>query len=281
MSARQSIKPVLSEGERKRRAVKQPVTVRIAPAEVEVVRETAKGKVPKYKELGYASYGDYLASDHWVQKRHDYFASDRPQTCFGIHAGQRCDAGLVQLHHWTYRRLGGEELTDLVALCDECHERVHKLAGNLTTKKLRQATQAVCGDGPWTKQRKRDKGKAKPKKQTVIVLEFDQPVPGRPAKKKRKVVRKDEGDQQIANARRQLGVELRFYLMHHKNFATKGRKSSEMALRRYADRAGQRKELEQLLDAAQRQRQNKSLRRKQKRRRSATVGRDETRSLRR
>lgn len=278
MGAKSHLKPVLSKGERKRRAVKQPVSVRHAPDEVQKAPK-AKGHTPKYKELGYSSYGDYLASDHWVQKRHDYFASDRPQTCFGIHAGQRCDASLVQLHHWTYRRLGSEELTDLVALCDECHERVHKLAGSLSTKKLRQATQAVCGDGPWTKTRKRDKGKAKSKKQTVIVLEGDEPTPGRPSRKKRTFTRQDEGEQQLANAQRQLGVELRFYLKHHQNFHSKGRKSSEMALRRYADRAQQRDELEELLRAAERQRQKSRTRGKHKR--AATVGPDATGSLRR
>jgi phage terminase large subunit GpA-like protein len=38
------------------------------------------------------------------------------------HCGER---RAVQAHHLTYERLGDELLTDLLAVCLECHEEIH------------------------------------------------------------------------------------------------------------------------------------------------------------
>lgn len=69
--------------------------------------------------LGFDSYDDYLASDHWAQVRAQYAKSSRPKRC---HA---CRSPRYQLHHRTYKRLGEEELDDLVPLCRGCHKAVH------------------------------------------------------------------------------------------------------------------------------------------------------------
>jgi hypothetical protein len=38
-----------------------------------------------------------------------------------------------------------------VRVCDTHHEEIHaRLSGRYSNKELREATQAVCGIGPWT-----------------------------------------------------------------------------------------------------------------------------------
>lgn len=61
------------------------------------------------------SYHAYLASDAWQRKRRAVLRR----------AGYRCErcgwAGPLDIHHLTYARFGNEELSDLKALCRECH----------------------------------------------------------------------------------------------------------------------------------------------------------------
>jgi hypothetical protein len=73
----------------------------------------------RLQRLGFARYADYLASEHWLDVRRRYAASDRPQRC-------ACGKARHALHHLTYVRLGCELLEDLVAVCDPCHRRLHK-----------------------------------------------------------------------------------------------------------------------------------------------------------
>jgi hypothetical protein len=72
------------------------------------------------RQLGYLSYGAYLASDHWQGFRKQYRASGRPQYCIA------CGDPEYQLHHRTYTRLGCELLGDVIPLCRKCHVKVHE-----------------------------------------------------------------------------------------------------------------------------------------------------------
>lgn len=72
----------------------------------------------KLQRLGFRNYAEYLASDHWRELRERYRASDRPQFC-------ECGSRKVSLHHLTYERLGAERLTDLIAVCRDCHRKLH------------------------------------------------------------------------------------------------------------------------------------------------------------
>lgn len=72
----------------------------------------------RLRDLGYSTYADYLASDHWQNVRRRYRESDRPQRC-------SCGAAGHSLHHLTYERLGRERLADLELVCDACHRRRH------------------------------------------------------------------------------------------------------------------------------------------------------------
>ncbi len=65
-------------------------------------------------------YEEYLQSDEWKEKRFIALcvAGNRCQVC-NYHAG-------LQVHHRTYERLGFELASDLVVLCEACHEIFHK-----------------------------------------------------------------------------------------------------------------------------------------------------------
>ncbi len=64
-------------------------------------------------------YAEYLASPAWRRKRQQVLDRDG-----GICQGCRKKAA-TEVHHLTYVRFGGEMLFDLVAVCDDCHYRIH------------------------------------------------------------------------------------------------------------------------------------------------------------
>lgn len=64
------------------------------------------------------TYKNYLKSPAWKVKRDAVEQRDGGQCV--------CGAQATEVHHKTYGNIGKELLSDLVALCKECHERVHK-----------------------------------------------------------------------------------------------------------------------------------------------------------
>lgn len=66
------------------------------------------------------AYEEYMRSPEWRRVRRRYFRSKLPQGCQGCGARQN-----LHLHHKTYERLGHEELTDLVPVCQVCHALIH------------------------------------------------------------------------------------------------------------------------------------------------------------
>jgi 5-methylcytosine-specific restriction endonuclease McrA len=64
-------------------------------------------------------YGDYLGSPEWEERRR--LVLDRAG---GACEGCRC-ARATQVHHKTYRHVGAEFLWELVAICNDCHQRLH------------------------------------------------------------------------------------------------------------------------------------------------------------
>lgn len=70
-----------------------------------------------------ALYDDYIKSDEWRAVRKRYRKSKLPWKC------AVCDVAVnLHLHHRTYKRLGREQLTDLVPLCKFHHEETHRVA---------------------------------------------------------------------------------------------------------------------------------------------------------
>lgn len=75
----------------------------------------------RLRELGHATYGDYLRSEHWAEFRERYAKSKWRGVCKACYRR----VGAFELHHKTYVRLGSEWLQDVVGLCHDCHAKVH------------------------------------------------------------------------------------------------------------------------------------------------------------
>lgn len=100
-----------------------PPQMLITPRNAEAARLIQRKQVtavPQPKQWSKALYADYLQSAHWQAFRIKALAhyehkcmlcgeTDRP----------------LELHHNDYSRLGGELLTDVLPLCDDCHGRHH------------------------------------------------------------------------------------------------------------------------------------------------------------
>lgn len=65
-------------------------------------------------------YSEYLISDHWSSLREKCIQRDGFMC---VHCGGK---GGLQVHHKTYARRGNEKLTDLITLCESCHQKEHK-----------------------------------------------------------------------------------------------------------------------------------------------------------
>ena len=67
-------------------------------------------------------YDEYLLTPHWKQVRHASLsrANNKCALCGNKERP-------LEVHHNNYESLWGELLSDLLVLCDECHERHHKV----------------------------------------------------------------------------------------------------------------------------------------------------------
>lgn len=76
--------------------------------------------------LGMRLYSEYLASAHWAGVRMRWKASNmfKGWVCHSYGCDSRDG---LSLHHWTYERVGREELSDLMLVCRDCHKRIHQL----------------------------------------------------------------------------------------------------------------------------------------------------------
>ena len=78
-------------------------------------------------------YADYLRTAHWQRVRE--LAVEQ--------AGHACDlcarTNQLEVHHRTYERLGFERQSDLIVLCDDCHEDFHR---SLTLRAIRATEHA-------------------------------------------------------------------------------------------------------------------------------------------
>lgn len=81
-----------------------------------------KPKKLKRSKLPYLeNYRAYLVSPHWQATRKEFFEKNKYEcTACG-------SSDSINLHHATYKRMGIEEEGDLVALCQDCHQKVHEL----------------------------------------------------------------------------------------------------------------------------------------------------------
>lgn len=74
----------------------------------------------KLKVKSKEDYQAYLNSRKWEETRRRIFKRDGYRCCIcGTAKNLRC-------HHITYENIGHEKDSDLVTLCDSCHETVHQ-----------------------------------------------------------------------------------------------------------------------------------------------------------
>ena len=88
---------------------------------------TSLHTIPAYalsrlRQRGFSSYAAYLRSPEWEAVRWRYMhARKTPKQCVG------CGDRNVQLHHRSYKHVGGDErLYELIPLCDKHHEMTHQ-----------------------------------------------------------------------------------------------------------------------------------------------------------
>jgi len=72
----------------------------------------------------WSRYNEYLGTSAWSGRRALVL-----KRANGICEG-RMKARATQVHHKTYQHVTNEFLWELVAICDDCHERFHEEAGN-------------------------------------------------------------------------------------------------------------------------------------------------------
>ncbi len=72
------------------------------------------------RKIDRTEYAEYLASDDWKRRRL-LILKRAGGTCEGCLVKQ----GSLDVHHKTYKHFKQEFAFELIALCRECHERVH------------------------------------------------------------------------------------------------------------------------------------------------------------
>lgn len=78
-----------------------------------------KNKTMMKNQYFWDLYREYLKSEKWEAKRRMVMTRDR-NLCQGC-----LTAEATQVHHKTYDRVFDEPLFDLVAICKDCHEKIH------------------------------------------------------------------------------------------------------------------------------------------------------------
>jgi 5-methylcytosine-specific restriction endonuclease McrA len=91
--------------------------------------------VPNVKKKVSVNYKEYINSPEWESKKRKFYKS----TFYHGHC-EICHRKLpLDIHHLSYDNLGNEPLTDLMAVCRECHKIIH-LTGS---KKILKRTYRV------------------------------------------------------------------------------------------------------------------------------------------
>lgn len=105
-------------------------------------REKRKNRIKGVRLAGYATYAQYLMSPEWKSVRSRWMASE---FCMGdmCHTAGCRSLYALQLHHRTYARIGYEDMSDLVLVCQSCHHKIHVL--QKTGVPLKEATVKIVG----------------------------------------------------------------------------------------------------------------------------------------
>jgi hypothetical protein len=112
--------------------------------------------------LGFATYTDYLNSDHWRRVKAAYKRAGKSMVC------AVCRQKHIQLHHRSYLRLGNENLDDLTPLCRPHHEAVHQWlreSGRIFVEYTHEAVAFLQGNPSQREQEPDKKRRRKSKKE--------------------------------------------------------------------------------------------------------------------
>lgn len=94
-------------------------------------------------------YQEYIRSEAWKAVKIRYLKSKMPKDC-GVCGAAWSNA--MQFHHKTYKNLGNERLMDIVPVCNDCHEVVHRLHEKNGRKDLwsctKQAKKMLARESP-------------------------------------------------------------------------------------------------------------------------------------
>ena len=71
----------------------------------------------------FIKYSAYMNSEHWQLKKKAFKECKLFKGCCQICS----EKDNLHIHHKSYTRLGKEYLSDLVALCESCHFKLHEL----------------------------------------------------------------------------------------------------------------------------------------------------------
>lgn len=89
--------------------------------------------IRRLKKLRYNSYREYLLSEHWREFKKRFFENkkekwERMKKRYGMIVCEFCKKpGRLAVHHWTYKRLGREYLSDVSLICEICHSKIHAI----------------------------------------------------------------------------------------------------------------------------------------------------------
>jgi 5-methylcytosine-specific restriction endonuclease McrA len=78
-------------------------------------------KAQQAKDVFFEKYNNYLKTTEWQERRKEVLIRDNYlcQACLKARA--------TQVHHLSYDHWGQEPLFELVAICNECHEKITKM----------------------------------------------------------------------------------------------------------------------------------------------------------
>lgn len=106
-------------------------------------------KLDKLYNMDKEQYRRYLKSPQWQETRKRFYNSKMFKT-YGLKSKSWCCycCGVkdqpLDLHHRTYKRLGSENIAvDLVTVCRNCHEKIHKEFFSTEKSNLWESTKKI------------------------------------------------------------------------------------------------------------------------------------------
>jgi len=116
--------------------------------------------------IRHAVYADYLKSKHWNMMKH------KARLEYGYICSHCSENDCVlHLHHKTYKRVGNENIDDLMFLCADCHSKEHN-----RLKTIKSNKNSVKAKNKTTKKRnksKRNKKNQKKQKKKKSIFPID------------------------------------------------------------------------------------------------------------